>query len=117
MWGSDPASAGGACAANLRGESDDDGFYADLTDRELDVLKRIANGLNNSQIAESLVISGNTVKGQCHSFGSATKPPRGASPARRFGLSFKVDFKCYARLFLLPEKYRRKGGISFMFAI
>src|SRR5512140_3104307 len=37
---------------NLRGESEDESFYADLTDRELDVLKLIANGLSNSQIAD-----------------------------------------------------------------
>lgn len=48
---------------NLRGESSEDAFYADLTERELDVLKLIANGLSNSQIAETLVISENTVKG------------------------------------------------------
>ncbi len=48
---------------NLRGESNEDAFYADLTERELDVLKLIANGLSNSQIAETLVISENTVKG------------------------------------------------------
>jgi two-component system, NarL family, response regulator LiaR len=48
---------------NLRGESSEDAFYADLTDRELDVLKLIAKGMSNSQIAEELVISENTVKG------------------------------------------------------
>jgi DNA-binding NarL/FixJ family response regulator len=33
-----------------------------LTDRELDVLKLLANGLSNSRIAEPLFISENTVK-------------------------------------------------------
>jgi NarL family two-component system response regulator LiaR len=37
--------------------------YTELTLRELEVLKLIANGLNNSSIAEQLVISENTVKG------------------------------------------------------
>lgn len=37
--------------------------YTELTDREMEVLKLIAQGQSNSEIAESLVISVNTVKG------------------------------------------------------
>jgi len=37
--------------------------FAELTRRELDVLKLIANGLSNNGIAQELVISENTVKG------------------------------------------------------
>ena len=49
---------------NIRGEnSDEQQLFTDLTERELDVLKLIANGMTNSQIAEALVISENTVKG------------------------------------------------------
>lgn len=48
---------------NIRKDDDDSIIYTELTERELDVLKLIANGSSNSQIAEELVISENTVKG------------------------------------------------------
>ena len=49
---------------SLRGENaEEEPIFADLTERELEVLKLIANGLTNNQIAEKLVISENTVKG------------------------------------------------------
>ena len=49
---------------NIRGESDDEQpLFAELTSRETDVLKLIANGMTNNQIAEKLFISENTVKG------------------------------------------------------
>ena len=49
---------------NIRGENvEDQQFISDLTERELDVLKLIANGMTNSQIADHLIISENTVKG------------------------------------------------------
>ncbi|MBI3173389.1 MAG: response regulator transcription factor [Chloroflexi bacterium] len=49
---------------NIRGENtEEQPLFTELTDRELDVLKLIANGMTNSQIAEKLVISENTVKG------------------------------------------------------
>jgi DNA-binding NarL/FixJ family response regulator len=49
---------------NIRGENpEDQPLFAELTERELEVLKLIASGLTNSQIAEKLVISENTVKG------------------------------------------------------
>ncbi len=49
---------------NIRSENQvDDDMYTALTERELDVLLLVANGYPNSQIAEELVISENTVKG------------------------------------------------------
>lgn len=49
---------------NVRGEdTDNQPLFTELTDREQGVLKLIANGLTNSQIAEKLFISENTVKG------------------------------------------------------
>lgn len=49
---------------NIRGENgEEQPLFTELTDRETDVLKLIANGLTNSQIAEKLFISENTVKG------------------------------------------------------
>jgi NarL family two-component system response regulator LiaR len=49
---------------NVRGEDNDDQpLFTELTEREQGVLKLIANGLTNSQIAEKLFISENTVKG------------------------------------------------------
>ncbi len=49
---------------SLRGDApDDELLYAELTARELEILKLIANAQTNSQIAEQLVISEYTVKG------------------------------------------------------
>jgi DNA-binding NarL/FixJ family response regulator len=49
---------------NIRKDRDEDSIiYTELTERELDVLKLIASGYSNSQIAGELVISENTVKG------------------------------------------------------
>jgi NarL family two-component system response regulator LiaR len=49
---------------NIRRDSDNESIiYTELTEREMDVLKLIANGYSNSQIADDLVISENTVKG------------------------------------------------------
>lgn len=49
---------------NIRGESgEEQPLFTELTERETGVLKLIANGLTNSQIAQKLVIRENTVKG------------------------------------------------------
>jgi DNA-binding NarL/FixJ family response regulator len=49
---------------NIRGEDATDGLlFAELTERELEVLKLIADARTNSQIAKQLSISESTVKG------------------------------------------------------
>jgi NarL family two-component system response regulator LiaR len=47
----------------LHGSRDDVNPFTELTNREMEILKLIANGLKNSEIAEQLVISEHTVKG------------------------------------------------------
>jgi len=74
---------------NLRGESNGESFYAELTERELEVLKFIANGLSNSQIADQLVISTNTVKGHVSNILSKlhlAERNQGAGNARQKGI-------------------------------
>jgi len=49
---------------NMRGEKEGEpNPYTELTEREMEVLKLLANGLSNSRIAGQLYISENTVKG------------------------------------------------------
>jgi NarL family two-component system response regulator LiaR len=44
-------------------QRNDERLYTDLTSREMEILKLIADGYNNHQLAEHLVISEHTVKG------------------------------------------------------
>ena len=53
------------CIQGLQaGRSEEPNPYLELTDRELDVLRLIAEGLSNTEITRWLVISENTVKGR-----------------------------------------------------
>jgi two-component system, NarL family, response regulator LiaR len=56
-----PNDRGGKQQAAAQGETEPNGF-ALLTEREVDVLKLITQGLNNAEISERLCISMNTVK-------------------------------------------------------
>lgn len=53
---------GARLVKELRGQRQTANAFTELTDRELDVLRQIAAGKNNQEIAEALVISEKTVK-------------------------------------------------------
>jgi len=54
--------------------------YAELTAREIEVLRLLATGLSNKQIAERLIVSPHTVNGHIHSiFGKLAVHSRSAA--------------------------------------
>ena len=62
---------------------------AELTAREIEVLRQLSRGLSNKQIAESLVISPHTVNGHIHSiFGKLALNSRSA--ATRYALEHQL---------------------------
>jgi predicted ATPase/DNA-binding CsgD family transcriptional regulator len=63
--------------------------YEELTPRESEVLRLLATGLSNKQIAESLVLSSHTVNGHIHSiFGKLAVNSRSA--ATRYALEYHI---------------------------
>lgn len=61
----------------------------DLTKREVEVLRLVADGLTNEQVAEQLFLSSNTVRAHLHSiYGKLNVTTRGA--ASRFALKHKL---------------------------
>ena len=63
--------------------------YEELTPRETQVLRLLATGLSNKQIAERLVLSSHTVNGHIHSiFGKLALNSRSA--ATRYALEYHI---------------------------
>ena len=63
--------------------------YEELTPREIEVLRQLATGLSNKQIAECLVLSSHTVNGHIHSiFGKLAVNSRSA--ATRYALEYHI---------------------------
>ena len=63
--------------------------FEELTPREIEVLRQLATGLSNKQIAECLVLSPHTVNGHIHSiFGKLAVNSRSA--ATRYALEYHI---------------------------